>query len=83
MQNVISNPEILNPILSQMLEAVNSEASVFIVDPSLKKFIDCNDIAINTLGYSREQLLRMGMQDIDATFTHEMIAAAFESPSKQ
>jgi PAS domain S-box-containing protein len=74
-----SDPEIPVAILSQMKEADNYRASVFVVDPSTMKFIDCNDTAIETLGYSREELLRIGMQDIDATFTREMIAAAYES----
>src|SRR6478672_12834490 len=76
-----SNPEISNAIPCQIKKADNGSASVFIIDPSLMKFIDCNDTAIETLGYSREELLRIGMQDIDATFTREMIAAAYESVS--
>ena len=74
-----SNPEIPNAILSHMQEADNCGASVFIIDPSLMKFIDCNDKAIESLGFTREELLQIGMQDIDATFTREMIAAAYES----
>src|SRR5205085_8146616 len=31
------------------------------------------------LGYTRDELLQIGLQEIDATFTAEMIAAAFES----
>jgi PAS domain S-box-containing protein len=74
-----SNPEIPNAILSHKQEADNYAASVFMIDPSLMKFIDCNDTAIESLGYTREELMQMGMQDIDTTFTHEMIAAAYES----
>lgn len=74
-----SNHGIPNAILSRMQEADNSGASAFIIDPSLTKFIGCNDTAIESLGYSREELLQIGIQDIDATFSGEMIAAAFES----
>lgn len=74
-----SNPEIPDTILNLIQEAENSASSVFIIDPSLIKFIGCNNTAIESLGYSGEELLQMGMQDIDATFTREMIAAAFES----
>jgi PAS domain S-box-containing protein len=74
-----SNPETPNAMLNQLRKADNYGASVFIVDPSMMKFIDCNDTAIETLGYTREELLLIGMQDIDATFTREMIAAAYES----
>ncbi|WP_162945003.1 PAS domain S-box protein [Flavisolibacter nicotianae] len=62
-----------------MQEADDFGAIVFILDSSLLKFIACNDTAIETLGYSRDELLQIGMQDIDAIFTREMIAAAYES----
>ena len=74
-----SNPEIPNAILSHLESADNGGASVFIVEPSTMKFIACNDTAVETLGFTREELLQIGMQDIDATFPREMIAAAYES----
>jgi PAS domain S-box-containing protein len=77
-----SNHEMPNAVLKQLHKVDNSGASVFIVDPSLMNFIDCNQTAIESLGYSREELLQIGMQDIDATFTREMIAAAYESVRK-
>jgi len=66
-------------MLSQMKEVDNGEAALFIIDPYLKKFINCNDKALESLGYTRDELLQIGLQEIDATFTAEMIAAAFES----
>ena len=37
------------------------------------KFIDVNDAAVRTLGYSREELLRIGPADIDGSLTREQI----------
>ncbi|MGB9854096.1 MAG: PAS domain S-box protein [Candidatus Bathyarchaeales archaeon] len=37
------------------------------------KFIDVNDAAVKVLGYSREEFLKMGPQDIDSTLTTEEI----------
>ncbi len=37
------------------------------------KFIDVNDAAVRVLGYSREEFLKMGPQDIDSTLTEEEI----------
>lgn len=72
-----SNQAAPGAILSQIHE--NSEASVFIVDPSSMRFVDCNQTAIQSLGYTREELLEKRMHDIDATFPLEMIAAAYKS----
>jgi PAS domain S-box-containing protein len=74
-----SNHRIPVDFLSQMQKADDSGASVFVIDHLLMKFIDCNDTAVESLGYKREELLQMGLQDIDVAFTHEMMAAAFES----
>ena len=37
------------------------------------KFIDVNDATVKVLGYSREELLRMGPPDIDSSLTKEQI----------
>ncbi|MEJ5327439.1 MAG: PAS domain S-box protein [Candidatus Bathyarchaeia archaeon] len=37
------------------------------------KFVDVNDAAVKTLGYSREELLRMEPMDIDGSLTREQI----------
>jgi PAS domain S-box-containing protein len=37
------------------------------------KFVDVNDAAVKTLGYSREELLSMGPCDIDGSLTEEQI----------
>ncbi|MHA4844109.1 PAS domain-containing sensor histidine kinase [Flavitalea antarctica] len=65
--------------MSQIQKADHSGASVFVIDHLLMKFIYCNDMAVESLGYKREDLLQMGLQDIDAAYTLEMMAAAFES----
>ncbi|MEM1592200.1 MAG: PAS domain S-box protein [Candidatus Bathyarchaeia archaeon] len=37
------------------------------------KFIDVNDAAVKVLGYSREELLKMGPPDIDSSLTEDQI----------
>lgn len=37
------------------------------------KFIDVNDAAVRVLGYSREELLKMGPPDIDSSLTEDQI----------
>lgn len=37
------------------------------------KFLDVNDAAVRVLGYSREELLKMGPPDIDSSLTEEQI----------
>ena len=41
-----------------------SDDCIFIIDPVQMKFIDFNQSSINALGYSAEQLLGMGPQDV-------------------
>ncbi|MFH2204081.1 MAG: PAS domain S-box protein, partial [Elusimicrobiota bacterium] len=50
-------------ILRQLVE--HSNDAVFVVDPVKGRFLDVNSTACERLGYSREELLRMGPPDID------------------
>jgi PAS domain S-box-containing protein len=40
--------------------------SIFVIDPATGVFLDVNAAACRALGYSREELLRMGVQDVEA-----------------
>ncbi len=42
-----------------------SKDAIEVVDPDSLRFIDVNTAAIRTLGYSRDELLSMGVQDVD------------------
>jgi len=42
----------------------NSTDAIFIVDPDTQRIYDINDHAIQLLGYSREELLSMSVQDV-------------------
>jgi diguanylate cyclase (GGDEF)-like protein/PAS domain S-box-containing protein len=45
---------------------------IFLVDPVSIRYIDVNDAACRALGYSREELLAMGPQDIFSTSREEL-----------
>ncbi|MCS7114769.1 MAG: PAS domain S-box protein [Nitrososphaerota archaeon] len=53
-----------------LLNGMNDTAWVIGFDG---KFIDVNDAAVRVLGYSREELLKMGPPDIDTSLTEEQI----------
>ncbi len=44
--------------------------AIIIVSPHSQNIIDANEIAIQTLGYSRDQLLLLSIQDLDASPDH-------------
>ncbi|MCS7119784.1 MAG: PAS domain S-box protein [Nitrososphaerota archaeon] len=46
------------------------------------KFIDVNDAAVRVLGYSRDELLKMGPPDIDSTLTEEQIRELIKNMPK-
>jgi len=54
-----------------LINGMNDTA--WVID-SNAKFVDVNDAAVKTLGYSREELLSMGPPDIDNTLSKEQIA---------
>ena len=42
-----------------------SNDCIFVMEPEMGRFLDLNDRACITLGYTREELLNMGIRDID------------------
>ena len=53
--------------------------SVFVSDDEIR-FVYVNDAAVRQLGYSREELLRMGPPDIDPHVTREQCLQIFQNP---
>jgi len=43
----------------------NSSDAIEVIDPTTRRFLDINETACRELGYSREELLTMNIQDID------------------
>ncbi|HEX8331448.1 MAG TPA: PAS domain S-box protein [Segetibacter sp.] len=56
-----------------------SPDSILIINPRLMKFVDANQTALKSLGYSKDELIGLTVEDIDASFTNETMAAAFEN----
>src|SRR3954467_5390826 len=52
---------------------------IFIVEPKEMKIVNANQTALQSLGYTKEELLSKTPQEIDATFSNEMIVTAFNS----
>lgn len=65
--------------LSKLKEAVDASAdAVFIIDREKMKFVDCNETALEHLGYSKEELLKMGPSDIKQLMTSDELAEIFD-----
>ncbi|HUX82257.1 MAG TPA: PAS domain S-box protein [Halothiobacillus sp.] len=47
----------------------NSSDAIEVVDPATLRFLDVNETECRALGYSRDELLSMGVTDIDPFFT--------------
>jgi len=50
-----------------------SGEAIFVNDPQTGRFIDVNDRACTSLGYTREELLARGVRDIEANFPDDLI----------
>jgi len=51
----------------------NAFDSIFIVDPESQRILDCNEIAAERLGYSRDEILSMGLADINVPEAYSAI----------
>jgi len=56
----------------------NSADAVFIIDRQMMKYVDMNKMACDSTGYTREELLTMGPQDIKPYCTKLQLAARFD-----
>ncbi|MDB5249229.1 MAG: domain S-box protein [Segetibacter sp.] len=56
-----------------------SPDNIYIIDPESMMIVDANQTALDSLGYTKEELLKLGPHKIDAVFSYEMIKAAFDS----
>ncbi len=53
-------------LLFRMLVGLSNDA-VYVIDPSTGRFLDVNLRACQSLGYSRDELLQLGVMDIEST----------------
>ncbi len=59
--------------------ALNASAdALFIIDRQSMRFLDVNDTACRSLGYTRDELLQMGPQDIKPHFTRQALEQTFD-----
>jgi PAS domain S-box-containing protein len=56
--------------------------AIEVVDPETFRFLDVNEKACTALGYSREELLALGVLDIDPTVTEASAAKIVEGLRK-
>jgi len=60
--------KLFRSLLDQSLDAIE------IIDPATLRFLDCNQSAYQTLGYTREEFLALSVFDIDPTLDEELLA---------
>lgn len=63
-QRKISEQESLNNEKRYHEIFLNAPDAIFIHNPSQHKFIDCNKVVADLLGYSREEILKLGPKDV-------------------
>ena len=55
----------------------SSPDAIFLIDPLAMRFIDANETACNSLGYSREELLERGPHDIKPLYNKTLLSERF------
>jgi PAS domain S-box-containing protein len=60
----------------------HSNDAIEVVDPETLRFLDINDRACSSLGYSREELLSLSVFDIDPTVTDDLVSRVREELKK-
>jgi PAS domain S-box-containing protein len=59
-----------------------SNDAIEVVDPETMRFLDANEKACSALGYSREELLSLGVFDIDPAFSESSVVKVMEELRK-
>lgn len=79
LQQKLDEQQATNAVLQRFRATLDhSSDSIFLIDRATMRFIDVNQTACNTLGYTREELLMMGPQDIKPFFTRAMLEQQFD-----
>ncbi len=69
-----------NRQLQRFRTALDTSAdAIFLIDPRAMKFVDVNQPASHSLGYSREELLNMGPQDIKPDLSEQKLKQEFNN----
>lgn len=69
------NAELRSERLARALDVIVD--GTYIIDPEWMQFVDVNRAGWSVLGYSREELMRMGPADIKPAYTQEQLQATF------
>lgn len=51
--------------------------NIFLIDPVSMRFIDCNKASVEKLGYSQEELMHLGPQDIKFEYSRDQLRTLF------
>ncbi len=68
---ILDNKGIDLPVLQNILNQTND--AIYLINPVTSKFIDVNEKACVDLGYSREELLKLGVIDIEAVLPNNFL----------
>ncbi len=71
---VLENQETIRKLSLFRTLVDHSNDPIEVVDPKTLHFVDANEKACSALGYSREELLSLGISDINPTLTDESAA---------
>jgi PAS domain S-box-containing protein len=75
----ITENKLQRQTLEQFRLALDSSAdSIFIIDRYKMKFIDFNETACKSLGYTKDELLSLGPQDIKPRYSKEELKSRFD-----
>jgi len=77
-KDINHHSNIVKQSVDSLRDAVNYSAdSIFLIDKKQMRFLDVNKTACESTGYTREELLNMGPQDIKPEYTKEELKQTF------
>ncbi|MDP2827904.1 MAG: response regulator [Sulfuricellaceae bacterium] len=79
MQRILDEQKATQSALQHFRSALDYSAdSIFLIERASMRFIDVNQTACERLGYSREEMLKMGPHDITPYFNQTMLEQRFD-----